>query len=167
MLLRCLSLATNSFFSKPSCCISAQKSISAKTGICYVILISNKPPWRNQAADPGDSGSVESHSSLENGTDEEKEEEEEEEPKKGGSHDRSKYQRRGEGEDEGGGRRKRKSKRRHLVRMMGARSLSRPLLPKHLIRTLSHLCKPTRGDITLNPYPFFQGPYLFTVRVNR
>ena len=106
MLLRCLSLATNSFFSKPSCCISAQKSISAKTGICYVILISNKPPWRNQAADPGDSGSVESHSSLENGTDEEKEEEEEEEeeePKKGGSHDRSKYQRRGEGEDEGGG----------------------------------------------------------------
>ena len=29
------------------------------------------------------------------------------------------------------------------------------------------LCKPTRGDITLNPYPFFQGPYQLAVRVNR
>ena len=32
---------------------------------------------------------------------------------------------------------------------------------------LSILCKPTRGDITLNPYSFFQGPHLFAVRVNR
>ena len=30
-----------------------------------------------------------------------------------------------------------------------------------------HLCKPTRGDITLYPYPFFQGPYQLAVWINR